>query len=123
MARRRIRVRPGKAASLVSFVMGLAFVVIGLVAVIPMAGPFGLLWTGVAAAITVMNGVNAFGKKGVASMEIETEEDGPAGGGRQAHAAAPDARERLEQLKELEAAGLITQKEYEEKREEILREL
>ena len=45
MARRRIRVRPGKAASLVSFVMGLAFVVIGLVAVIPMAGPFGLLWT------------------------------------------------------------------------------
>ena len=123
MARRRIRVRPGKAASLVSFVMGLAFVVIGLVAVIPMAGPFGLLWTGVAAAITVMNGVNAFGKKGVASMEIETEEDGPAGGGRQAHAAAPDARERLEQLKELEAAGLITQEEYEEKREEILREL
>ena len=123
MARRRIRVRPGRAASLMSFVVGIAFVVIGLVAVIPMAGPFGLLWTGVAAAITVMNGVNAFGKKGVASMEIETEEDGPAGGARQAPAAAPDARERLEQLKELEAAGLITQEEYEEKREEILREL
>ena len=83
----------------------------------------GDMWTGVAAAITVMNGVNAFGKKGVASMEIETEEDGPAGGARQAPAAAPDARERLEQLKELEAAGLITQEEYEEKREEILREL
>ena len=123
MARRRIRVRPGRAASLMSFVVGIAFVVIGLVAVIPMAGPFGLLWTGVAVAITVMNGVNAFGKKGVASMEIETEEDGPAGGARQVPAAAPDARERLEQLKELEAAGLITQKEYEEKREEILREL
>lgn len=127
MARRRIRVRPGKAASLVSFVMGLAFVVIGLVAVIPMAGPFGLLWTGVAVAITVMNGVNAFGKKGVASMEIETEEPEAAPAEEETHDHIPsmalDVRERLEQLKDLREAGLITGEEYETKREEILRDL
>ena len=127
MARRRIRVRPGKAASLVSFVVGLAFVVIGLVAVIPMAGPFGLLWTGVAVAITVMNGVNAFGKKGVASMEIETEEPEAAPAEEETHDHIPsmalDVRERLEQLKDLREAGLITGEEYETKREEILRDL
>ena len=127
MARRRIRVRPGKAASLVSFVVGIAFVVIGLVAVIPMAGPFGLLWTGVAVAITVMNGVNAFGKKGVASMEIETEEPEAAPAEEETHDHIPsmalDVRERLEQLKDLREAGLITGEEYETKREEILRDL
>ena len=127
MARRRIRVRPGRAASLMSFVVGIAFVVIGLVAVIPMAGPFGLLWTGVAVAITVMNGVNAFGKKGVASMEIETEEPEAAPAEEETHDHIPpmalDVRERLEQLKDLREAGLITGEEYETKREEILRDL
>ena len=119
--------RPGRAASLVSFVVGIAFVVIGLVAVIPMAGPFGLLWTGVAVAITVMNGVNAFGKKGVASMEIETEEPEAAPAEEETHDHIPsmalDVRERLEQLKDLREAGLITGEEYETKREEILRDL
>ena len=127
MARRRIRVRPGRAASLMSFVVGIAFVVIGLLAVIPMAGPFGLLWTGVAVAITVMNGVNAFGKKGVASMEIETEEPEAAPAEEETHDHIPsmalDVRERLEQLKDLREAGLITGEEYETKREEILRDL
>ena len=117
MARRRARVRPGRIPSLLSFLVGIAFVIIGLLAVIPMAGPFGLLWTAVAVGITVVNGINAFGKKGVASMEIETE-DQP--GDTPPSPAEPDIRERLEQLKELEAAGLITREEYEKKREEIL---
>lgn len=123
MARRRARVRPGRIPSLLSFLVGIAFVIIGLLAVIPMAGPFGLLWTAAAAGITVVNGINAFGKKGVASMEIETEEQP---GDTPPAPAEPDIRERLErleQLKELEAAGLITVEEYEKKREEILREL
>ena len=53
-------------------------------------------------------------------MEIETE-DQP--GDTPPSPAEPDIRERLEQLKELEAAGLITREEYEKKREEILWEL
>ena len=127
MSRKRVRVKPGKAQSTVSFVVGLAFVLVGLVMVVPTFGPFGLLWTGVAVAITVMNGVNAFGKKGVASMEIETEEPEAAPAEEETHDHIPsmalDVRERLEQLKDLREAGLITGEEYETKREEILRDL
>ena len=128
MARRRVRVKPGKAQSTVSFVVGLAFVLVGLVMVVPTFGPFGLLWTGVAVAITVVNGLNAFGKKGVPTMEIYSEEEdevpSPA---REDHDHIPSTalttQERLEQLQTLKEAGLLTDEEYRNKREEILREL
>ena len=129
MSRKRVRVKPGKAQSTVSFVVGLAFVLVGLVMVVPTFGPFGLLWTGVAVAITVINGLNAFGKKGVPTMEIYSEEDddevpSPA---REDHDHIPSTaltpQERLEQLKTLKEAGLLTDEEYRNKREEILREL
>ena len=118
MARRNIRVRPGRAQSAMGFVVGIFFVLIGLAVVIPSAGLFGLLWTGVAAAVTVMNGLNAFGKKGVATMEISAEEesegDGPEGRSPQV---------RLEQLQSLDDRRLITTEEYEAKRAEILEQL
>ena len=126
MARRRVRVKPGKAQSTVSFVVGLAFVLVGLVMVVPTFGPFGLLWTGMAVVITVINGLNAFGKKGVPTMEIYSEEDddevpSPA---REDHDHIPSTaltpQERLEQLKTLKEAGLLTDEEYRKKREEIL---
>ena len=129
MSRKRVRVKPGKAQSTVSFVVGLAFVLVGLVMVVPTFGPFGLLWTGVAVAITVINGLNAFGKKGVPTMEIYSEEDddeapSPA---REDHDHIPSTalttQERLEQLQTLKEAGLLTDEEYRNKREEILREL
>ena len=74
--RRSIKVKPGKAQSTVGFVVGLIFVGIGVIVVIPTFGPFGIFWTLIAVAITVTNGVNAFGKKGVASHEIIIEESG-----------------------------------------------
>ena len=128
MSRKRVRVKPGKAQSTVSFVVGLAFVLVGLVMVVPTFGPFGLLWTGVAVAITVINGLNAFGKKGVPTMEIYSEEEdevpSPA---REDHDHIPSTalttQERLEQLQTLKEAGLLTDDEYRNKREEILREL
>ena len=128
MSRKRVRVKPGKAQSTVSFVVGLAFVLVGLVMVVPTFGPFGLLWTGVAVAITVINGLNAFGKKGVPTMEIYSEEEdevpSPA---REDHDHIPSTalttQERLEQLQTLKEAGLLTDEEYRNKREEILREL
>ena len=128
MSRKRVHVKPGKAQSTVSFVVGLAFVLVGLVMVVPTFGPFGLLWTGVAVAITVINGLNAFGKKGVPTMEIYSEEEdevpSPA---REDHDHIPSTalttQERLEQLQTLKEAGLLTDEEYRNKREEILREL
>ena len=75
MARKNIRVRPGKTQSAMGFAVGIIFVLIGLIVVIPTFGLFGLLWTGIAVAITVVNGLNAFGKKGVPTMEIYSEEE------------------------------------------------
>ena len=128
MSRKRVRVKPGKAQSTVSFVVGLAFVLVGLVMVVPTFGPFGLLWTGVAVAITVINGLNAFGKKGVPTMEIYSEEDDEVPSPtREDHDHIPSTalttQERLEQLQTLKEAGLLTDEEYRNKREEILREL
>ena len=128
MSRKRVRVKPGKAQSTVSFVVGLAFVLVGLVMVVPTFGPFGLLWTGVAVAITVINGLNAFGKKGVPTMEIYSEEEDEAlSPAREDHDHIPSTalttQERLEQLQTLQEAGLLTDEEYRNKREEILREL
>ena len=128
MARRRVRVKPGKAQSAMGFVMGIVFVLIGLFMVIPVFGLFGLLWTGMAVAITVLNGLNAFGKKGVPTMEIYSEEeDEPLSPAREDHDHIPSTaltpQERLEQLKTLKEAGLLTDEEYRNKREEILKGL
>lgn len=115
MARKNIRVKPGKAQSTMGFVMGILFVLIGLFVAIPTFGLFGLFWTGVALAITVVNGLNAFGKKGVPTMEIYSEEeDGESG-------RSPE--ERLQVLQRLYDQRLITTEEYERKRAEILKDL
>ena len=128
MAGRKIRVKPSRAQSMVGFVGGLIFVGIGVFVVIPTFGLFGLLWTLIAVVITVVNGVNAFGKKGIPTMEIYTEnrqEETHASPAPQAPAAPNtlDAKGRLEQLKSLKEAGLLTKEEYEQKREEILKDL
>ena len=115
--RRNIKVKPGRTQSTMGFVTGLIFVGIGLFVVVPTFGPFGIFWTLIAAAITVTNGINAFGKKGVASHEIVVEEDGRTGAG------TSTVEQRLEEVKNLYDRGLITKEEYEAKRSEILKDL
>ena len=115
--RRNIKVKPGKTQSAMGFAVGLVFVGIGLFVVIPTFGPFGIFWTLIAAAITVTNGINAFGKKGVASHEIVVEEDGEAG------KEDSSAQRRLEEARSLYDQGLITREEYEAKRAEILKDI
>ncbi len=126
MARKRVKIRPGKAQSAMSFVVGIFFVLIGLFMAVPLFGPFGLLWTGIAVAITVVNGLNTFGKKGIPTMEIYSEEDEEESPSpvREDHDHIPSTaltpQGRLEQLKTLREAGLLTDEEYRKKREEIL---
>ena len=83
--------------------------------------------------ITAANGYQAFGKKYI-GPEIQIEEEdtqeergeaSPAPGQGHDHipTVALDARERLEQLENLKDAGLITQEEYQKKREEIVSRL
>ena len=125
MARKRVTYRPSKTASAFGGVVGIIFVCIGLFVIIPtssMAGGFalifGILWTAVAAGITIMNFYQAFGKKYV-GPEISIEEEGE----RPAPAGGSDVKRRLEQLEELKSAGLLTEEEYRQKRAEILGEL
>lgn len=118
--RRRVTYRPSKQQSIFGGVVGIVFVLIGLFVAIPYFGPFGILWTLVAAGITGMNFYQAFGK-GYVGPEIEIEEEGgetappPPGG--------ESAEERLKKLQDLYDQRLITSGEYEEKRKEILKEL
>lgn len=133
MRRRRVTYRPSKAQGAFGMVWGGVFVLIGLFVVIPTFGPFGILWTLAAIAITAMNGYQAFGKT-YKGPEITIEEDNaqmpdvqPSSPDPEIHDHIPstalDAKQRLEQLESLKQAGLITDGEYREKREEILKHL
>ena len=133
MRRRRVTYRPSKAQGAFGMVWGGVFILIGLFVVIPIFGPFGILWTLAAIGITAMNGYQAFGKK-YTGPEITIEEDNaqmpdvqPSSPAPEIHDHIPstalDAKERLEQLESLREAGLITQSEYDRKRREILERL
>jgi len=128
--KKRVTYRPGKAQGVFGVVWGGIFVLIGLFVAIPVFGLFGILWTVAAVAITAMNGYQAFGKK-YAGPEISIEEEGQPGqsgapaqrGHDHIPSTALDAKGRLEQLESLKAAGLLTEQEYKQKRQEILKGL
>lgn len=132
MSKRRIRVKPGKAQSMAGFFVGIVFCLIGVFAVIPAAGLFGIFWTVMAGIITASNGMNAFSDRGVASHEIviEDEEKQEYKVSSDQEPENPDAEEMKEEVerrlaiaKDLYQEGTITKEEYEEKRKEILKEL
>lgn len=112
--RRKVTYRPSKANAVFGGVVGVIFLLIGLFVVIPQGGFFGLLWTGMAVAITGINFYQAFGE-GYIGPNIEIEDDGTE--------MAESAEERLKKLQALYDQRLITAEEYEEKRKEILKEL
>jgi len=129
--RRRVTYRPSKAQGTFSLIYGAIFVLIGLFVVIPIFGPFGILWTLVAAAITGMDAYRTFGKKYVGpEIRIEEEQSGgrsvsppPAETHDHIPSTALDTKRRLEQLESLKSAGLIDEREYQQKRKQILEEL
>ena len=132
--RRRVTYRPSKAQGAFGVAVGAVFVIIGLVMVIPIFGLFGVLWTLIAVGITAMNAYQAFGK-GYTGPEITIEdesdisrrESAPSSPASETHdhisSTSLDVKGRLEQLKELKEAGLLTQEEYDKKRQEILKGL
>lgn len=128
MSQKRIKVKPGKTQSKAGFIVGIIFCIIGCVFVIPMAGPIGIIWTGVAGLITVMNYWNGFSEKGVATHEIiidesddtaEREWNGAEGSGG-TETAGEDIEVKLKKLNSLYEQGLITASEFETKRKELL---
>lgn len=132
MKRRRVTYRPSKAQGAFGVTVGVVFVIIGLFMVIPIFGLFGVLWTLVAVGITAMNAYQAFGK-GYTGPQITIEEDEEPRRGASSSPVSEnhdhisstslDVKGRLEQLKELKEAGLLSQEEYDKKRQEILKGL
>lgn len=97
----------------------LGFVIVGVTEVIPSgAGVFGVVWTLLACAFLVVGLYGVFSKDGFYSLYagwgVEIEDETPGG---------EEAGERLKKLQALYDQRLITTEEYEEKREEILKDL
>ncbi len=118
MAKKRVTYRPSKTGGVFGGVAGGIFVLIGLFVVIPTFGAFGVLWTLFAAGIMAANLYQAFGK-GYVGPEIHIEDESVE------NSAQPEtsAEERLRQLQTLYDQRLITREEYDQKRQEILKEL
>ena len=107
----RIGVKPGKAASVLGMIVGGIFLVLGVTIVIPTFGAFGLLWTAGAGAISVFYAYNFFSHRGVSIYQMDIDSPGN----------AEDLDASLRKLAKLKKDGLITDKEYEQKRAEIMR--
>ena len=118
MARRRVTYRPSKASGVFGVIWGGLFVLMGVFVAIPTFGPFGIIWTLAALAITGMNAYHAFGKKYV-GPEINIEEE-PV---ENCETGESSIEARLLELRNLYDRHLITDEEYEAKRQEILKEL
>lgn len=115
---------------------GTIFAIIALTAIIPSAGLIGLLFLAAGVFFAVNGTMVALGKNGLVgrSYQIETDEEEersaqqplsppPAETHDHIPSTALDAKRRLEQLESLKTAGLIDDREYREKREQILKEL
>lgn len=140
---KKIHVRPGKGQSKVGFVAGLLFCAIGVFVAIPIFGPFGIIWTGMAALITFINYRNGFTDKQIDSHVIDIEDNGSditvtreMGFGSRTYSvdmgqsdfaggvsAQEDVETRLKKLQSLYDQALITREEYEAKKKDILEEL
>lgn len=140
--KKRVTYKPSKPMAAMSFGMSIVFIILGVTTVIPMsfssgflpAGLFGLAWTGAAVGFAVTYGRYLFGKSDSINWfgryeveeeqpEQETVSTSPAETHDHIPSTALDAKRRLEQLESLKTAGLIDDREYREKRQEILKEL
>ena len=133
---KKIKVRPGKTQSKFGFVFGIFFCLIGLVVVVPVFGPFGLLWTAAAGWITYSNYRNGFTDRPISNQVIEIEDDGKSVSvtsdpfaefhstyERNEVTETEDVESRLRKLQSLYQQELITEAEYEKKKQEILEEI
>lgn len=112
---RRVRIRTSPAASAFGGVAALVFVGLGIFVVIPMFGPFGVVWTLLAVAMAIFHFYNAFSSRGIASEIIEVTDGGDL--------RSDSVESRLRQLDDLKAKGLITPADHERRKTEILREI
>jgi len=135
---KKIHVRPSSSQSKVGFGVGIIFCLIGLFIVIPIFGPFGIFWTAIAGWITYSHWRNGFTDNKIDSHVIEIEDTDSENITVTSHRgfgtsytvsdsgesnAGSTVENRLKSLQSLYDQRLITREEYEEKKQEILKEL
>ena len=128
--RKRITYKPSsmsRTGAVINMVVGLAFLVVGFTLIMPVSVAFGVIWCLICAALIISSAYLAFGGTKHISPEvyIEDEEVQNNAGSSQSGARpkASDVEDRLIKLSELHDKGLITDAEYEKKRQEILDEI
>lgn len=119
--KQRYNVRPGKGQSMFGFVVGIVFVFIGLGFLQTMGG-FGVIWLLVAIGITVMHGINAFTEKGVPTHRVDVTTTSHQIDTEQTSNTSNSFDEKLRKLHKLKQEGILTDEEYEVKKQQILNE-
>lgn len=114
-------------------IFGTVFALIALFEIIPMAGLFGIPFLAAGVFFAVNGTLIALGKNGLMGRSYQIEEETedemelrpppPAETHDHIPSIALNAKQRLEQLESLKTAGLIDGREYQQKREQILKEL
>lgn len=139
---KKIHVRPSGTQSKLGFVFGIIFCLIGVFVAIPMFGLFGVIWTVFAGFITYSHWRNGFTDRKIDTHVIEIEDTDPdnvtvtshrgfgtsysvsgAESDKAKYSNGNDIENRLKSLQSLYDQRLITKEEYEEKKQEILKEL
>jgi hypothetical protein len=105
---KKLTVRPSRTVSAFASVVAVAMVVFGA-STLDKFGAFGVVWMLVAIGIGLFHLANALGLRGATEV-IEVSGDGP----------TVKPEERLRQLEDLRERGLISAKEYAEKRKSVL---
>ncbi|MGE6260107.1 hypothetical protein ACQKCU_19875 [Heyndrickxia sporothermodurans] len=104
----RYRVKPSKSSSVLGMIVGIIFIFIGITQV-SQFGAFGIIWTLIAIAITGYHTINVFSTKGVATYQVDIQENNP-----------ENNESMLRQLYRLKEENIISEEEYQKKKEEIL---
>lgn len=119
---KKIYVKPSKSQSKFAFFVGIGFCLIGLFLVIPTFGLFGVVWTMIAGWITYSAWKGGFTKDSMPTRVIEIEDTDDTIQRKQAYS-SNSVEERLKSLQNLYEQRLITKEEYDQKKQEILKDL
>lgn len=117
MANKKIKVKPSKMQSKIGFIVGILFLILGFVVVIPTMGLFGIIWTTIAGLIVFINYKNGFSDEGIATHEVIIEDNTTSSNDSNSN---DDIEEKLTKLNSLYSQKLITKEEYSKKRKELI---
>ncbi|WDU83306.1 SHOCT domain-containing protein [Caloramator sp. Dgby_cultured_2] len=109
---KKIIVKQSKEQAIFSMIVGLIFVIIGITIAIPNFGLFGIFWTLIAFLIFGSSVYNVINKRGLPSWSAEIEDNIELN---------EDFETKLRKLNRLKEDGLITEEEFQIKREEIMK--